>query len=132
MGLIFFALIGVISTLAGLTYTFVQIYDRLSKPKIKVFKEAVYLTDTNIDTRLIDFLKRNDGKTVYIDNLIDASLATEENWIVEKQCGVDIDSVVKKKIKNTPLLLPDFRNIDNLICVGNYLVLDMGLVVLES
>lgn len=120
---IFAVLLMVIGAILSVT----QLKDRFfNDPEIEVFKENIYLTDTNIDTGLIDFLKRNDGKTVYIDNFIDTSLATEENWVIEKQCGVDIDSIVEKKVEDTPLLLPVFTDINSLVCTGNYLVLDIG------
>lgn len=105
----------------------VQIYDRfVAGPNIEVFKEYIYLTYSNSDTGLIDFLERNNGKVVYIDNFIDTSLAIEEHSTVEEQCGVDIDAIIGKKIDGVPLVLPVYKNIDELICSGNYLVLNMG------
>lgn len=104
-----------------------QIYDRyISSPDIEVFEEYIYLTSSNSDTGLIEFLARNNGKVVYVDTFIDTSMAIEEHSIVEEQCGVDIDAVVAKEIIGVPLALPVYENIDDLICTGNYLVLDIG------
>ena len=104
----------------------IQIYDRLiASPNIEIFNKYIYLTYSNSDTGLKDFLKSNNGKVVYIDNFIDTSLAIEEHRIVEKRCEVDIDAIIKKEINNIPLALPFYKDINNLVCSKNYLVLNM-------
>ena len=122
----FFALIGILATLLGLAYTVIELYDRFSIPNIEIFENDIYLTSTNSNTGLIKFLESNNGKTVYIDNFIDASLVFEENSIVEEQCGIDIDAIVKDNIEKIPIPLPIYENISNLNCFSNNLVLDIG------
>ncbi|WP_027251977.1 hypothetical protein [Photobacterium halotolerans] len=105
----------------------VQIYDRfVAKPDIEIFNKNINLTYDNSDSGLIGFLARNDGKTVFIDNYIDTSMAIEEHQIIEERCALDIDAVINKQILGTPIHLPVYDNIENFICAGQYLVLNLG------
>lgn len=93
---------------------------------IEAFRENIYLTSSNTDTGLLAFLERNEGKIVFIDNLIDTSMSIEENAIVQEQCGVDIDAVTAREIDDFPLLLPTYDSLDELVCGPHFLVLDLG------
>ncbi|GGP54600.1 hypothetical protein [Shewanella saliphila] len=104
----------------------IQIYDRfLARSSIEVFKQPISLTASNSDSGVIAFLQRNNDKIVYIDNVLDSSLATQEHALVQAQCQVDIDAILSQDIVNVPLLLPIYDHIDELICSGHYLVLTM-------
>lgn len=105
----------------------VQIYDRfIAKPDIETFSQNINLTYDNSETGLVEFLERNEDRTVFIDGYIDTSLVIEDHWIVEEKCGLDIDTVINKEILGTPLNLPLYDNIEDFICVGHYIVLHLG------
>ncbi|ELB2051511.1 hypothetical protein CGH94_23615 [Vibrio parahaemolyticus] len=105
----------------------VQIYDRFfAKPDIETFSQNINLTYDNSDTGLIEFLDRNEGKTVFIDGYIDTSLAIKDHQVVEEKCGLDIDAVINREILGTPLNLPLYDNVEEFICAGHYLVLNLG------
>lgn len=99
---------------------------RADNAAIEAFVENIHLTSSNSDTGLLAFLERNEGKIVFIDNLIDASMSIEENAIVQAQCGVDIDAVMAQEIDDFPLLLPTYESLDELVCGPYFLVLDLG------
>lgn len=121
------SIVGYFGVFLAVITVFFQLYDRLiSTPSIEVFEKNIYLTSSNSGTGLIEFLARNDEKIIYADTFIDTSMAIEEHSIVEEQCGVDIEAVVAKDIIGVPLTLPVYENIDDLVCTGNSLVLDIG------
>ena len=96
---------------------------------IDVFKENINFTYNNKNTGLIEFLDRNNGKVVFIDNYLDTSLSVQENGIVSEDCDVDIDSIAEKRINGKLLVLPvyDYKDeeIVNLNCTRYQLQLNL-------
>lgn len=93
---------------------------------IERFTDNIYLTQSNMGSGLKVFLERNEGKVVFIDGFLDASLSTEEQTIVEQSCELDVDAIVEQKLENTPVPLPYYDRLEELNCFGTYLVFDLS------
>ncbi|WP_375753913.1 hypothetical protein [Vibrio sp. HN007] len=93
---------------------------------IERFTENIYLTQSNTDSGLKAFLERNDGRIVFIDGFLDASLSTEEQTSVEQGCELDVDAIVEQELDNTPVPLPYYDRLEELNCFGSYLVFDLS------
>ena len=75
-------------------------------PTIARFDDTFCITMSNNDG-FIDFLERNDGKVVFMNAFMDASVATEEQWKRVEEEHIELDLISSGRFSGVPLPLPN-------------------------
>ena len=70
------------------------------------FKETVYVTLAENEF-VIDFLRQNDGRLVFLNAYLDASVVLEEQQTRVEENGIDLDRIGAGQFNGLPISLPN-------------------------
>lgn len=77
--------------------------------EVPTFDEQIYVTDSGNET-FIAFLDANDGRIVFLKANLDASVATQKQFEVVEEEGLDLDRISSGRFSGIPLPLPNEEN----------------------